>query len=278
MRIVKIVYFALLMGLFSQAAFAQKSQPQPMYHLNRTVELTASLGLFTYNAVGFKLLNAKTRLDSLEIADLDAGDIWAFDRISTEQSAAYRHDAAHISDIAMNAAIFVPFFMLFDDDIRRQWRDIFVLYAETHAVNTALYVMTAGATDRLRPFVYNPDVSLEDKMAGGTKISFFSGHVSTPAAASFFAAKVYSDFHPELGAKKYWLYAAAVVPPAVVGYYRIRAMKHFPTDVITGTVVGAAAGILIPQLHKIKIGNDSVSLLPCTGKATGFQINYTFNR
>ena len=260
-----------------QHAFGQQTQYQPIYSVNRTVELSSTLGLFAYNAVGFKLLNSKPRLDSLEIASLDASSIWAFDRAATEQSAADRHNAADISDVAMNASLVVPFFLLFDETVRRDWANLLFLYAETQAINTAFYVMTAGAFDRKRPFVYNQDVSIDDKMGPGTRISFFSGHVSTPAAASFFAAKVYCDYHPEIGAKKYWLYTAALIPPAVVGYYRFKAMKHFPTDVITGTLVGAATGVLIPLLHKIKVGNDNLSLLPFAGRTTGVRINYSFN-
>ena len=46
------------------------------------------------------------------------------------------------------------------------------------------------------------------------------------------------------------LFAGAAVPPAVVGYYRMKGGKHFRTDVLAGIAVGAATGILIPELHK----------------------------
>ena len=97
---------AFILCLCSRSVFAQVQQPEPMYRVNRTIELSASLGLFAYNAVGFKLLNSKPRLDASEIAALNTDDIWAFDRISTRQSAAYRHKAADISDKFMNASIF----------------------------------------------------------------------------------------------------------------------------------------------------------------------------
>jgi len=72
---------------------------------------------------------------------------------------------------------------------------------------------------------------------------------------------MFSDLHPELGNKKYWLFAAAVVPPAVVSYYRVEAGKHFYTDVILGTAMGAAAGILIPHFHKVS-GKNNMSIVP----------------
>ena len=63
-------------------------------------------------------------------------------------------------------------------------------------------------------------------------------------------AKVLDDMHPELGRNRWWLYGAAAIPPAVVGYYRVQAGKHFPTDVLTGAALGAVTGILVPELHK----------------------------
>jgi membrane-associated phospholipid phosphatase len=90
-------------------------------------------------------------------------------------------------------------------------------------------------------------------------------------------AKVMSDYHPELGNKKYWLYAAALVPPAFVGIYRIKALKHFPTDVIMGTAVGAAVGILIPHFHKLAMRkNKDLSVVPFAGGYSGLAFSYKF--
>ena len=87
-------------------------------------------------------------------------------------------------------------------------------------------------------------------------------------------AKVFSDYHPELGNKKFWLYGAALIPPVVVGALRVKAMKHFPTDIMAGLTVGAAIGILVPQLHKIK-KNKNLVFMPYTGAVNGLAIRYT---
>ncbi len=38
---------------------------------------------------------------------------------------------------------------------------------------------------------------------------------------------------------------------AFVGYERVRAGEHFPTDVIAGAMAGAAIGTLVPHLHRL---------------------------
>jgi membrane-associated phospholipid phosphatase len=117
---------------------------------------------------------------------------------------------------------------------------------------------------------------MESKTGDGTTDSWFSGHTSTTSTASFFMAKVLSDYHPELGGKKWLLYGAAIIPPAIIGIYRVKALKHFPTDVIMGTAVGAAVGILIPHLHKITKKNKDLSIAPFAGQYSGLAMSLKF--
>lgn len=47
---------------------------------------------------------------------------------------------------------------------------------------------------------------------------------------------------------------------ATAGYLAVKSGNHFPTDVFVGSLVGAGTAILIPQLHKIKIKKEGMSL------------------
>ena len=78
-----------------------------------------------------------------------------------------------------------------------------------------------------------------------------------------------------MGAKKFIFYGLAAIPPAFTGFNRVKGLKHFPTDVITGFTVGAATGILVPHLHKKK--NPNMVLIPVTGnRFTGFAMTLKF--
>ena len=94
---------------------------------------------------------------------------------------------------------------------------------------------------------------------------FFSGHTSSSAYFSFFTAKVFADTHPNSKWKPV-VWGSAIALPAMTGYLRYKAGKHFPTDVIVGYGVGAAFGILIPELYKnknfnLKVGSDQIGLV-----------------
>ena len=116
--------------------------------------------------------------------------------------------------------------------------------------------------------MYNDDVSLSQKSGRDARMSFFSGHTSTVAAFSFFGAKVFSDYSDNT-THKALVWTGAVILPAVVGYLRVRAGRHFPTDVIAGYLVGGAIGYLVPYpqqspwrctLEKVFICIDEVAL------------------
>ncbi|MGQ1783914.1 MULTISPECIES: phosphatase PAP2 family protein [unclassified Saccharicrinis] len=247
-----------------------------IYKINKTIEIPVTVGLFVGSYFGFRHLSDKGGLSQAEVEALDTKDIWRFDRWAAEQDASQRNDFHNSSDVFLNSSLALPIILGLDKEIRKDWFDILVMYTEMHGVNNAFYVAGASTFNRKRPFIYSDLVPMDERTAPETENSFFSGHASTAAASAFFAAKVYSDYHPELGNKKYWLYGAAMVPPTLVGYYRIKAMKHFPTDIIVGTAIGAAVGILVPHFHKRK-KESSFSWSPVAGSyMTGITAKYTF--
>jgi len=269
----------ILVFLFIIQAYGQDSisAPKKVYKLNYKVELPLTGGMFALNFLGFAQLSKKPTLDSLYIISLNKDDIWSFDHIVFNQSSPAPSSIYTISDIGLWTSYVLPSLLFLDDEIRKSWLDITLLYLETQAINLNIYVWGGPIfTERIRPIIYN-EGSWDYKLENGTTDSFFSGHVSMVAGASFFMAKVYSDYHPELGAKKWFLYSAAIIPPALVGYCRYRGFMHYPTDILLGAVVGATAGILGPHIHKItKKNKNDLSIVPFTGRYTGLAFSMQF--
>lgn len=80
----------------------------------------------------------------------------------------------------------------------------------------------------------------------------YCGHTATAIASTYFMVKVYCDYHSEIGGRKYILYGIATIPPLIEGYFRVKAMLHFPSDVMVGMVIGAACGVLVPEIHRFQ--------------------------
>ncbi|TFG90088.1 MAG: phosphatase PAP2 family protein, partial [Candidatus Atribacteria bacterium] len=235
-----------------------------VYHLNYSIDLPVTTVTMATAFWGFAVVDKKPPLDSLTIIGLNANDINRFDRSAVWQNADFAPTARTISDIALGICNALPFFLLADKKIRQDWGDVLLLFLETQAIVGNLYSWGSVAyIDRTRPLVYNPDIPWDEKTGKRTQNAFYSGHTSLSASASFFTAKVYCDYHPELGNMKYLVYSLAIIPPVATGLFRYKGLKHFPSDVITGLVVGASAGILIPHLHKKM--NSNLVLVPFAG-------------
>ena len=217
-------------------------------------------------AIGLHLIKEKDDLTEEEFQRDYVDNLQAtIDNINgIDRWAAGNHSesASKLSDIPFAVSFAAPFALLFDDGINDHTGQFLGLYLETLATTATMYTLTAGLVNRSRPYVYSEKASDDRRMKNNGQRSFYAGHVAASATATFFAAKVYSDYYPDSSAKT-WMWAGAAAIPAGVAYLRIEAGQHFLTDVVLGYVLGAATGILVPELHKRK--NDNIQLYPTTG-------------
>ena len=80
------------------------------------------------------------------------------------------------------------------------------------------------------------------------QLSFFSGHASTTGAIS--ATATYLAFIRNPHSARPWItLGVGTALTAFVSYERVRSGEHFPTDVIMGSMAGAAIGVLVPHFH-----------------------------
>lgn len=246
--------FLLSLGFF-YGAIGQENTQNGKYKVNPWVSGSIGLGGTITNILGVRSLLNKDSIPLDKVLALSPEDVNAFDRYALRRDLDKVDLAKNLSDIGLYATFFLPATLFIDKAIAKEWKDISLMYFETQAIAANVYAwgpFGPRLIDRYRPGAYYTAFSLEERRLGRKRNSFFSGHVSTTATASFFMAKVYCDFHPELGKKKILIYSLALIPPVFVGHNRIRSLNHFPTDVIMGTAVGALVGILVPVLHKNK--------------------------
>ena len=201
------------------------------------------------SGLGVHLRTNLTELSAADLETLNPNQINNFDRFATKF---YSPNADKASDVFWAGTHAFPFLFFANKKSRKDFGKIAALYGETFFITTGITLLIKTTTKRNRPFVYNPDAPLAKKTTRNARTAFLSGHTSISAANSFFAAKVFSDYYPESKWKPVVWTTAAVIP-AITGYLRIRAGKHFPTDTIAGYALGAGVGVLIPHLHKKKM-------------------------
>ncbi|MFT2007290.1 phosphatase PAP2 family protein [Pontibacter sp. 13R65] len=256
----------LLLLLLLTCGFSLQAQDNSPYKTNWKVDgpVTAvGMGLSYY---GLTLMQDKAGLTQEQIGQLNRNDVNSFDRFSAGWDS---EQAKTLSDIPFYTSFAMPFLWVMNDNIRSNAGQVFALYVETMAVTGALFTMTNGLNPRTRPMIYSADVDMAEKMRANSRNSFYAGHTAASASASFFFAKIFHDFNPDSPARPY-VWAAAAAVPATVGYLRLRAGKHFLSDNIIGYTLGAAAGILVPQLHK-KTNKMGLSIAPVMGNFMGYR-------
>jgi membrane-associated phospholipid phosphatase len=112
-------------------------------------------------------------------------------------------------------------------------------------------VLVKKEVGRARPYTYSPRYpgAYSPEEIADSSASFYSGHTSQTAVTLFSAATTFTLYHKR-GLR--WrilcpvMYAVALGGTMTVGELRVRAGKHFYSDVITGGMVGALFGIGIP--------------------------------
>lgn len=245
------------------AVSAQKDSTRlSIYRVKPAIELPAAAAGVALSTIGFRQLEKRGSLSPNEVLALDPSTINAFDRPTAFLNPAGFAKADKRSDLFLNIALVSPLLLGLDKEIRKDWVDLLSLYLMTHAADNAIYFAAGFSLSRPRPLAYNQQVPMAEKTGSGISNSFFSGHTSFSSAATFFMAKVYTDYHHIRGWKRVLAYTIASVPPALVGYNRIHAGKHFKTDVIVGFLVGAASGITVPELHRNKKKKHAFTMIP----------------
>ena len=162
-----------------------------------------------------------------------------------------RDSAQSVSDIFLYGSFISTVSFLSRKKSRNEIGNILALWGEASLLNGSITYLSKFSIRRIRPFAYNPSVDISKKQSVNAKISFFSGHTSITATNTIFIAKVFNDLYPESKWKNI-IWGTAIVIPAITGYLRVKGGRHYPTDVISGALVGGLVGFMVPHWHRSK--------------------------
>jgi membrane-associated phospholipid phosphatase len=186
-----------------------------------------------------------------EIDSLDRNDVFGFDRCATnywslewsERSDKYRDYLIYPTLLS-----FVPSLLQgeFNNSVTMA-----TMVVESYFLLRGATYLTKVAVQRKRPFLYNTDLSTEERFRNDEDdvFSFYSGHTAVAFFTATFLSKVATDIYGEYTVTRF-LWGSTLAVAALTGYARIRAGEHYPTDVVAGAAVGCAVGYFVPVLHR----------------------------
>ena len=125
-----------------------------------------------------------------------------------------------------------------------------VIVVESAAVSAAVVQTTKFLVARERPFVHyghGAPGGAYDPADRDSHLGFPSGHTAIVTSLGVSAAMV-ATLQDSSAAP--WLWGSAAALSISTGALRMIAEKHYFTDVLAGSLIGATAGVVVPLLHR----------------------------
>jgi membrane-associated phospholipid phosphatase len=231
-------------GLFGQSAFPYAFKTVDYVLL----PLGAGLSLYnlTYN-------EPQHPFSANEIQTLSAGSINRFDRSATSY---WNPKADRFSDAITLGFMAAPALLLVPNVKNREYRQAAILalmYAEVVLLTYGLTEFTKNLDLRIRPYMYNSALSLNEKQdlaaTGDARRSFYSLHAALVFGTAAFTSKTLIDLYG-WNAQTRWIIAGAGSLALSVSALRFYSGQHFPTDIVAGALMGGLTGYVVPLFHK----------------------------
>ncbi|MEM7678476.1 MAG: phosphatase PAP2 family protein [Myxococcota bacterium] len=182
-------------------------------------------------------------------APVNADELAAIDQWRATSDFVFDHDLSNLGLGLMAAWVITDIALIESLDRGDEWSDYLMIYAQSAAFTFALTDLAKIAVRRPRPIAYR-QVRDGNEIASDTNtaLSFFSGHAAmtgTLAGTASYLAWVRGD------RQEAWLVTlGSLFLTSFVSAMRVVEGKHFPTDVIAGSIVGMGVGALVPHFHR----------------------------
>ncbi len=217
---------------------------------------------FCFGSYIYKYARDPVRITDASAINID--NLWAFERNAVDQNSATAGTLTHYS---LYASIAMPLVLIGSTQrIRSQYPNIILMGLQGFFIENGMTQYIKNMSGRYRPFLYRDDPTVFSRsLPRSASESFISGHTANAAYLTFFGAKIFSDIYPDSRFKPVvWTAAAAL--PLVTGYLRYKAGKHFPTDILSGYVLGGLLGWAIPAIYRadhvrLNVVGDAVGII-----------------
>jgi membrane-associated phospholipid phosphatase len=221
----------------------------PHFRIDPIADLTVTAAFGGAAALTGLILSTGEIVPQHASAD-NAKKVLPFDRVAINQT--IDPNANTYSTIGLGLAVGFAIADPLITGYRDGWRSGLVdatMYAESLAITSFITSLTKIAVRRPRPIDYKNAAAMTPGTDTDAVLSFFSGHAATTAAVAATATYVAFVRSPQK-ARPWITLGIGTLLTAFVSYERVRSGAHFPTDVIAGSLAGAAIGVVVPHVHR----------------------------
>ncbi len=161
-----------------------------------------------------------------------------------------RHSAAadRLSDMMLAATLAGPAFAKLGQGQSLSLGNAGLVYGETLTANLVLNAFVKVMLSRPRPYTYGDFAKALGDEDDGPYVSFYSGHASASFAAAIAGSYLFAEQSTDRTSRLV-LWGTELGLASATSMLRVRAGKHYYSDVVVGALVGSAFGVLIPFAH-----------------------------
>lgn len=184
-------------------------------------------------------------------------------RFEREVQAQFSQTTARISDITLLTSTVAPVVTLGLGAREHSWGNSLLIYGEAMGASLLANVAVKRFVRRPRPYAVaeNPVAEAErHRMGADAYYSFYSGHSALSFTAASASSVLFSAVNDQASLNAvHWGLSLALA--SFTAHARVRAGRHYPTDVLVGAVAGLAFGLGLPALQQVKMEPDSPEIL-----------------
>jgi membrane-associated phospholipid phosphatase len=189
----------------------------------------------------------------LSTVPTDTSTRWEHELLPWDHSVRGHHSdsASARSDTIAALTVAAPVFAVMGGGVDESAAHRGMIYVESVSLAMFLNATAKYLVQRPRPYVYSTDPDVVRMVEGQEKdshLSFFSGHSALVFTAAVAGSYLYGAQSPD-EASRATLWGVELAMASATASLRVRAGKHFYSDVILGALVGAGVGATVPRLY-----------------------------
>lgn len=242
-RPARLLALLLLLATATGEALAQTTpvEPVPGHEVDLVVD-----GAITGGALAGSL--------AMMLWPVDRGGRWQrelFGALDVTCHRRFSSSAAKLSDALVAVTLVAPAALNLGPRADEAAGQRMLLYAEGLGVNLLLNTVVKYLVQRPRPYTYSGDpriAAIAVEQGADSRLSFYSAHSAMTFGAAVTGSYLYAAASDDPDARAV-VWGTTLALAASAANLRVRAGKHFYSDVAVGALVGAGIGFAVPALH-----------------------------
>jgi len=251
---------AVTAGLVLATTQSARAEPLSQPRTSRYYGLHASLTFGAFALIGVE-----------ELATVHHGPGYDLGQFGPDDAvrANFSEAAGNLSDKLLAVALTAPLFLQMSQGFDTSMGNASLIYAEAHGFDLLLANTAKIIVRRPRPYTHSHDVHVREfaeRQGADAYASFYSAHASTAFTSAMAGSLLYAARTDDLAAR-HAVWGFEFLMAGMTAQLRVRAGRHYRTDIWVGALAGLATGWLVPAAHGVELQRVRGSELATAGAA-----------